>query len=382
MEALVHLHGSKAVGSLHIYREAEESLVPESIYAIDSGQNRWNVRQALSLSEIRKARGKIGIVGRTWLSGRSQNVKDTRRISNYAQGLTDTRSELGVPIRDQGKVLGVLNAKSDRIAAFDDEDQQALEALAELAIQNARRVEELRTLKALAFMGMGKAVSGHELGGAIGRIRNEIFFLKQRLGTLGLSKDELEQELSRIDLQVEQHFRANRAPQGHPDEDLALISINDILRFRSQPAPSGDDLQFTTELGVDDTICVYVNTEWLHGVLDIIVNNALDATHGQRHREIVLGSRLGRKGKREVEILVSDNGPGIPKELQEIILQEPIPKARGEKGTGTGLLIALQIVGIYSGRMYWERRPEGGTTMVITLPVSKGKKPVAETAPA
>lgn len=44
---------------------------------------------------------------------------------------------------------------------------------------------------------------------------------------------------------------------------------------------------------------------------------------------------------------------------------------KGEKGTGTGLLIALQIVGIYGGRMYWEPRPGGGTTMVVALPVSE-----------
>lgn len=59
----------------------------------------------------------------------------------YINGLKETRTELAVPIELQGKVLGVLDVQSNEIDAFDDEDIQFLQSIANeaaIALENAR----------------------------------------------------------------------------------------------------------------------------------------------------------------------------------------------------------------------------------------------------
>ncbi|MGB9671542.1 MAG: GAF domain-containing protein, partial [Candidatus Bathyarchaeales archaeon] len=94
--------------------------------------------------------GRKGITVRAARTGKSIIVKDVRRERAYVPaGFKSLRSELVVPIKVGGKVLGVLNAEGERVAAFDEEDKELLEILAShtaIALTNFRRREQLRKL--------------------------------------------------------------------------------------------------------------------------------------------------------------------------------------------------------------------------------------------
>ncbi|MEK7278851.1 MAG: GAF domain-containing protein, partial [Chloroflexota bacterium] len=82
-----------------------------------------------------------GLVGRSAESGRPLRVDDVRQESNYVVGWADARSELCVPIQIGGRVIGVINAQSSRLAAFNDDDVFLLGIVAgQLAgtLENAR----------------------------------------------------------------------------------------------------------------------------------------------------------------------------------------------------------------------------------------------------
>ncbi|MCO5185431.1 MAG: GAF domain-containing protein [Anaerolineae bacterium] len=79
-------------------------------------------------------------------SGQPLLIPDVLRESRYVamQG-SSTRSELTVPIKAKGAVLGVLDAQSDRLNAFDKSDVTVLQTLAlqaGIAIENARLYEQ------------------------------------------------------------------------------------------------------------------------------------------------------------------------------------------------------------------------------------------------
>jgi signal transduction histidine kinase len=62
---------------------------------------------------------------------------------------SSTLSELAVPIKLKGSVIGVLDAQSDRLNAFDESDRSVLQSLADqaaIAIENARLYEQARRL--------------------------------------------------------------------------------------------------------------------------------------------------------------------------------------------------------------------------------------------
>ena len=77
-----------------------------------------------------------------------------------------------------------------------------------------------------------------------------------------------------------------------------------------------------------------------------------------------------------VLIRVSDNGPGIPNELQERIF-DPFFTTKGpDRGTGLGLPISFDIVREHGGMLEVRSRPGGGAAFVTRLPLA-GTQPTS-----
>ena len=80
-----------------------------------------------------------------------------------------------------------------------------------------------------------------------------------------------------------------------------------------------------------------------------------------------------------VGVSVSDEGEGIPFELQERIFERFYrgegQRARRIQGAGLGLYMARAIVEGHGGRIWVESMPQRGTTFYVTLPRSEGKNP-------
>ena len=55
---------------------------------------------------------------------------DVRKVPNYIEYLSSTRSEICVPIKSGNDVLGLINVESDEFAAFDSRDERILNSVA------------------------------------------------------------------------------------------------------------------------------------------------------------------------------------------------------------------------------------------------------------
>jgi two-component system OmpR family sensor kinase len=70
-------------------------------------------------------------------------------------------------------------------------------------------------------------------------------------------------------------------------------------------------------------------------------------------------------------LVVEDNGPGIPEELERRVFERFVRGARdGGRGSGLGLAIVRAVVDSHGGTVVLERRDGGGTRFVIRLPVA------------
>ena len=102
--------------------------------------------------------GKVGIVGHVAGTGKSRIALDVGEDAIHFKQplLPDTRSEMALPLKVDGRVIGVLDVQSQQEAAFDDEDVQMLQIMADqldVAIDKAnlfseaqRRAHELSVL--------------------------------------------------------------------------------------------------------------------------------------------------------------------------------------------------------------------------------------------
>ncbi|MEW6056980.1 MAG: ATP-binding protein [Bdellovibrionota bacterium] len=75
----------------------------------------------------------------------------------------------------------------------------------------------------------------------------------------------------------------------------------------------------------------------------------------------------------DLEITVSDSGPGVPKELREKIFQPFFTTKEVGKGTGLGLGISLSLVAEHNGRLTLDSS-SNHTRFVVRLPLRQSKK--------
>lgn len=73
-----------------------------------------------------------GICGAAVSQGETIVVDDVKNDPRYLACSLETRSEIVVPIRIRGEIIGELDIDSERPAAFTDDDKQLMERVAEL----------------------------------------------------------------------------------------------------------------------------------------------------------------------------------------------------------------------------------------------------------
>ncbi len=81
-----------------------------------------------------------GICGAAAESGQTIVVDDVNQDSRYLACSIETKSEIVVPLIDDGEILGEIDIDSDRIAAFNEDDAQFLEKVARIVVM---RLKEL-----------------------------------------------------------------------------------------------------------------------------------------------------------------------------------------------------------------------------------------------
>lgn len=79
-----------------------------------------------------------GVCGTAAKTRQTQLVPDVNQFPGHIFCDGDSLSELVVPLIKDGKVLGVLDLDSPKLARFDQEDKQGLEALAQLFLQSLK----------------------------------------------------------------------------------------------------------------------------------------------------------------------------------------------------------------------------------------------------
>jgi two-component system sensor histidine kinase KdpD len=76
-----------------------------------------------------------------------------------------------------------------------------------------------------------------------------------------------------------------------------------------------------------------------------------------------------RQRESDVEVCVSDEGPGLDSATAEDLFK-PFRSGRGSEGTGIGLAICKAIVEAHGGHISAANRPSGGAIFTFTVPLT------------
>jgi two-component system NtrC family sensor kinase len=95
-----------------------------------------------------------------------------------------------------------------------------------------------------------------------------------------------------------------------------------------------------------------------------LISNAIDAIG----KEGLVAVKSGRSGQ-ELQVRISDNGPGIPDDLQKKVFDPFFSTKEKGKGTGLGLWISYSIIEKMGGAIDLRSKPGEGTTFTVKLPI-------------
>lgn len=101
-------------------------------------------------------------------------------------------------------------------------------------------------------------------------------------------------------------------------------------------------------------------------VLVNLIRNAVEAMSTSSRRELLISSAPA--GAEEVEIAISDTGPGLADSIRERLFQ-PFATTKAA-GMGVGLSLCRTIIEAHGGRIWAEDNPAGGTIFRFTLPTA------------
>ena len=152
--------------------------------------------------------------------------------------------------------------------------------------------------------------------------------------------------------------------------DLANISAEAILEL--EKLWLNRKIKINTDIPID-LPSVFADQRRMMQVLLNLIENALKFSEDEGEIFITMLHRTNQW----VEVIVRDNGPGIPTEEQQRIFVDRVrlPQTSQETiGFGIGLSVCRRIVEVHGGKIWVVSKPTEGACFYFTVPVWRGQK--------
>jgi signal transduction histidine kinase/ligand-binding sensor domain-containing protein len=298
-------------------------------------------------------------------------------------------------------VFGLVKFQSGRLVAIEKERarQKELEHAREieLAYKNLKATQDqLLQQEKLASLGQLTAGIAHEIKNPLNFVNNFadvsmelIDDMREELANnnnaeaLSLSED-IKNNLLKIHLHgtradniVKSMLLHSRGGSGkiEPTDLNAMIQEFSNLAFHGMRATK-NPINVTITLNLEENIGkIPLYTDDFSRVILNLCNNAFDAMRDKLGSvenltkkyspELTITTKSHAEG---VELIFADNGPGIPEEIQDKILQPFFTTKKGTEGTGLGLSITHDIIKRHNGSLTINSQLGHGTQFIIFLP--------------
>jgi signal transduction histidine kinase len=203
---------------------------------------------------------------------------------------------------------------------------------------------------------------GHDLRTPITRMRLRAEFMDD-----DEQRSKMLQDLDEMEAMVSATIAFGRIAS--PNEPVSPIDLAELLRTvldeASDAAPEISD-QLCYE--GPDHLTARVRPQAFKRALTNIIGNAVKYG-GSAYVKLV----PPQPAARQIKIEVLDNGPGIPPEHMERVMQpfQRLETSRNREtgGVGLGLPIARDITRAHGGDLTLANRPEGGARIILILPI-------------
>jgi len=336
-------------------------------------------------------------------------------VQQNAELSDEQKNALFDSLKNVGKEIEIISFKLDRTEKVKrttailleetiEELEQKRKAIEETNAALTKSLEELRAAQEqlvqqekLASLGQLTAGIAHEIKNPLNFVNNfsdlsmelidEIFeefeqmdrnastdLIKELLNDIKINLQKVLEHGMRADGIVKSMLMHSRGSSGMkvPVHLNHLIKENVNLTFHSMRAtrnPINVEIIYNLDENVGEVSLI---TEDFSRVIVNLCGNAFDAmrekglnTEGYKP---VLTIKSRRQNERVI-VEVQDNGPGIPADIKDKVLQPFFTTKKGTEGTGLGLSITNDIIKAHGGSLSIETKKGSGVTFSILIPL-------------
>ncbi len=293
------------------------------------------------------------------------------------------RSRVLAPLQVGPRAVGMLGLVRERPNAFTAEEIELATLLGRLvatAVQNIRSYEgkrrtadELRRLSALRADFV--SLVSHELRSPMAAVIGAARTLQTRWRELRADQREsflalIGDETNRLAELIADVLDTSRIEAGTFTFRFEDVDLADVVRGVVAAAEIGQD-EVRLDLGLSGSLpTIRGDRERLRQVVQNLVDNAVKYSSAEGEVRARASVEDG-----SVRLAISDDGPGIPPEDQELIFEKFGRSSSGgsaKPGTGLGLFIARSIAEAHGGTLEVESASGCGATFTLALPLDSG----------
>jgi len=222
---------------------------------------------------------------------------------------------------------------------------------------------QLSKQEKLASVGQVSSNIAHELRNPMAAIRNSVYFLRSSMSSSEKSSEHLDiidQQLSESDEVIQRLLEVTKEKALKVRSvDLEQLSIEalDVLGF-------SEEIEFEYKSD-PESFKIQVDKVLFRQVILNLFLNSIQATESKCVTEIKVNVC---KKQSWVTIEVSDNGKGIPSDIQNRVF-EPLYSSKKD-GFGLGLSLCYELILKHKGSIEIKKSTPYGTTFLIRLPCS------------
>lgn len=151
--------------------------------------------------------------------------------------------------------------------------------------------------------------------------------------------------------------------RGNSNLEKSKVSLTEyVAEICTRRQQELDSKGITLKWPANRPVIVWIDPSRLRRVIDNLISNAIDVLSN--------GDMISidwRSNEEELELIVADNGPGIPEAVRATLF-EPFVTCGKESGTGLGLAICRKIVEDHGGEIHVDSTAEFATCFTISLP--------------
>ncbi|MGF1509857.1 MAG: PAS domain-containing sensor histidine kinase [Myxococcota bacterium] len=259
----------------------------------------------------------------------------------------------------QGEARRWLRIRSWLLKSRSDGEPTAVARLLADETMDVQKARQKEHLGALARLGEMAAVVAHEVKNPLAGVTGALRILSDRFS--GDSAEhriikEMMERLRSLDNTIDELVLFARPIHPRPERaqlmDVLRLSASDVLQ-----KPELQDVRIDIQ---GPALTITGDAELLRHCFRNIMNNGAQAMHGGGEIQVRVFARDS-----EVEVEVSDDGPGVPLQMEQKVF-EPFFTTRN-RGTGLGLPVAQRIAQSHGGNVEYRPHPGRGATFVVSL---------------